>query len=150
LVRKSAPPTAHPDIVHRVNIANHLVAVLRDALASFRRCLIDLRDADSASLSSEHPDRQSAGATADERREPFHGGCGNRFCRSEPLHADVQEGHWSYTTRVASESDPKTLLASIVRLMSRSRLERSRVCTESHELGSLAASVSRRGLTARS
>jgi len=34
-----------------------------------------------ASLSTEHPDRQSAGATADERREPFHGGCGNRFCR---------------------------------------------------------------------
>src|SRR4030081_2316245 len=59
-----------------------------------------------ASLSTEHPDRQSAGATADERREPFHGGCGNRFCRSEPLHADVQEGHWSYTTRVASESHP--------------------------------------------
>jgi len=59
-----------------------------------------------ASLSTEHPDRQSAGATADERRGPFHGGCGNRFCRSEPLHADVQEGHWSYTTRVASESHP--------------------------------------------
>ena len=58
-----------------------------------------------ASLSTEHPDRQSAGATADERREPFHGGSGNRFCRSEPLHADVQEGHWSYTTRVASEPD---------------------------------------------
>ena len=59
-----------------------------------------------ASLSAEHPDRQSPGATADERTEPFHGGCGNRFCRSEPLHADVQEGHRSYTTRVASESDP--------------------------------------------
>src|SRR3984957_10496128 len=27
------------------------------------------------------------------------------FARSEPLHADVQEGHWSYTTRVASEPD---------------------------------------------
>ena len=57
-----------------------------------------------ASLSTEHPDRQTEGATADERREPFYGGCGNRFCRSEPLHADVQEGHWSYTTQVASES----------------------------------------------
>src|ERR1700723_1001555 len=73
-------------------------------------------------LSAEHPDRQSAGATADERREPFHGGCGNRFCRSEPLHANVQEGHGSYTTRVASESHPKTLLASIARLLTRSRL----------------------------
>ena len=59
-----------------------------------------------ASLSTERPDRQSAGATADERREPFHGGCGNRFCRSEPLHTDVQEDHWSYTTRVVSESHP--------------------------------------------
>src|ERR1700722_17132451 len=75
-----------------------------------------------ASLSTKQPDRQSAGATADERREPFHGGYGNRFRRSEPLHADVQEGHWSYTTRVASESHPKTLLASIARLMTRSRL----------------------------
>jgi hypothetical protein len=35
----------------------------------------------SSQLSTEHPDRQSAGTTADERREPFHGGCGNRFCR---------------------------------------------------------------------
>jgi AraC-like DNA-binding protein len=59
-----------------------------------------------ASLSTEHPDRKSAGTTVDEGREPFHGGSGNRLCRSEPLHADVQEGHWSYTTRVASESHP--------------------------------------------
>jgi len=59
-----------------------------------------------ASLSAEHPDRQGAGATADERGEPFHGGCGNRFRRSEPLHSDVQEGHWSNTIRVASESHP--------------------------------------------
>src|ERR1700722_17414660 len=59
-----------------------------------------------ASLSAGHSDRQSAGANADERREPFHGSCSNRFCGSEPLHADVQEGHWSYTTRVASESHP--------------------------------------------
>src|SRR6202140_5490821 len=48
LVRKSAPPTAHPDIVHRADIANHLVAVLRDALSNFRRCLIDRRNADQA------------------------------------------------------------------------------------------------------
>src|SRR6202795_3685926 len=48
LVRKSAPPTAHPDIVHRLNIANHLVAVLRDALTNFRRRLIDRRNADQA------------------------------------------------------------------------------------------------------
>src|SRR5580704_12462152 len=75
-----------------------------------------------ASLSAEHPDRESSGATADERREPFYGGRGNRFCRSEPLHTDVQEGHWSYTTRLASESHPKTLLALIARLMTRSRL----------------------------
>src|SRR6202030_4595655 len=45
---KSAPPAAHRDIVHRVNIANHLVAVLRDALTNFRRCLIDRRNADQA------------------------------------------------------------------------------------------------------
>ena len=48
LVRKSAPPTAHPDIVHRVNIANHPVAVLRDTLTNFRRCLINRRNADQA------------------------------------------------------------------------------------------------------
>src|SRR5580704_12218224 len=48
LVRKSAPPTAHPDIVHRANIANHLVPVLRDALTNSRRCLIDRRNADQA------------------------------------------------------------------------------------------------------
>src|ERR1700684_4313448 len=48
LVRRSTSPTAHPDIVHRVNIANHLVAVLRDALTNFRRCLIDRRNADQA------------------------------------------------------------------------------------------------------
>src|ERR1700723_4127028 len=48
LVMKPAPPTAHPDIVHRVNIANHRVAVLRDALTNFRRCLIDRRNADQA------------------------------------------------------------------------------------------------------
>src|ERR1700722_14505117 len=47
-VRRSAPPTAHPDIMHRANIANHLVAVLRDALTNFRRCLIDRRNADQA------------------------------------------------------------------------------------------------------
>src|ERR1700730_151353 len=83
-----------------------------------------------ASLSTEYPDWQSAGTTADESREPFHGGCGNRFCRSEPLHADVQEGHWSYTKRLASGSHPQTLLESIARLMRRSRLERSRVAAD--------------------
>src|SRR5271170_1021375 len=48
LVRKSAPPTAHPDIVHRVDFANYRVAVLRDVLTNFRRCLIDRRNADQA------------------------------------------------------------------------------------------------------
>src|SRR6267154_2583054 len=48
LVRKSAPPTAHADIVHRVDVANHLVAVLRDALTNFQRHLIDRRNADQA------------------------------------------------------------------------------------------------------
>src|SRR5271170_3977450 len=48
LVRKSAPPTAHPDIVHRVDIPNHRVAVLRDALTNFRRCLIDRSDSNQA------------------------------------------------------------------------------------------------------
>src|SRR5580658_1474284 len=48
LARKSAPPTAHPDIVHRANIADHLVAVLRDALTNFRRSVIDRRNANQA------------------------------------------------------------------------------------------------------
>src|ERR1700722_13496954 len=48
LARKSAPPTAHSDIVHRADIANHRVAVLRDVLTNFRRCLIDRRNADQA------------------------------------------------------------------------------------------------------
>src|ERR1700679_3674885 len=48
LVRKSAPPTAHADIVHRVDIANHRVAVVRDVLTNFRRCRIDRRNADQA------------------------------------------------------------------------------------------------------
>src|ERR1700675_1843519 len=44
----TTPPTAHPDIVHRVNIAKQLVAVLRDALTNSRRCLINRRNADQA------------------------------------------------------------------------------------------------------
>src|SRR3984957_16702754 len=48
LVRKSTPPTAHPALVHPSNIPNHLVAVPRDALTNFRRCLIARRNADQA------------------------------------------------------------------------------------------------------
>jgi Helix-turn-helix domain len=48
LARKSASPTAQTNIVHRVNIANHRVAVLRNVLANLRRCLIDRRNADQA------------------------------------------------------------------------------------------------------
>src|ERR1700746_513222 len=46
LTGKSASPTTHPDIVHRLDIANHCVAVFRDTLTYFRRSLIDCRNAD--------------------------------------------------------------------------------------------------------
>src|SRR5579872_6029890 len=46
LTGKSASPTTHPDIVHRPDIANHCVAVFRDTLTYFRRRLIDCRNAD--------------------------------------------------------------------------------------------------------
>ena len=46
--------------------------------------------------------REKRAGTAQQQKTPSL----SRFCRSEPLHADVQEGHWSYATRVASESHP--------------------------------------------
>src|ERR1700733_1478354 len=46
LTGKSASPTTHPDIVHRLDIANHCVAIFGDTLTYFRRSLIDCRNAD--------------------------------------------------------------------------------------------------------